>query len=34
LAEAAQHMGRSLDSVKKLWLRGLTRLRRVLEEAP
>jgi RNA polymerase sigma-70 factor (ECF subfamily) len=34
LAEAAQQMGRSLDSVKKLWLRGLARLRRVLEEAP
>jgi RNA polymerase sigma-70 factor (ECF subfamily) len=34
LAAVAQHMGRSLESVKKLWLRGLARLRRVLEEAP
>jgi RNA polymerase sigma-70 factor (ECF subfamily) len=34
LAEVAGHMGRSLDSIKKLWLRGLGRLRRVLEEAP
>jgi RNA polymerase sigma-70 factor (ECF subfamily) len=34
LAEVARHMGRSLDSIKKLWLRGLARLRRVLEEAP
>jgi RNA polymerase sigma-70 factor (ECF subfamily) len=34
LAAVAQHMGRSLESVKKLWLRGLARLRRVLEETP
>jgi RNA polymerase sigma-70 factor (ECF subfamily) len=34
LAEVARQMGRSLDSIKKLWLRGLGRLRRVLEEAP
>jgi RNA polymerase sigma-70 factor (ECF subfamily) len=34
LAEVAQQMGRSLDSIKKLWLRGLARLRRVLKEAP
>jgi RNA polymerase sigma-70 factor (ECF subfamily) len=34
LAEVARHMGRSLDSIKKLWLRGLGRLRRVLEETP
>ena len=33
LAEVARQMGRSLDSIKKLWLRGLARLRRVLEEA-
>ena len=34
LAEVARQMGRSLDSIKKLWLRGLARLRRVLKEAP
>jgi RNA polymerase sigma-70 factor (ECF subfamily) len=34
LAEVARRMGRSLDSIKKLWLRGLGRLRRVLKEAP
>jgi RNA polymerase sigma-70 factor (ECF subfamily) len=33
LTEVARHMGRSLDSIKKLWLRGLRRLRLVLEEA-
>jgi len=33
LADVARQMGRSLDSIKKLWLRGLARLRRVLEEA-
>ncbi len=32
LAEVARHMGRSLDSIKKLWLRGLACLRHVLEE--
>jgi RNA polymerase sigma-70 factor (ECF subfamily) len=30
--EVAKHMGRSLDSVKNLWIRALTRLRRVLGE--
>jgi RNA polymerase sigma-70 factor (ECF subfamily) len=30
--EIAQRMGRSLDSVQKLWLRGLTRLRQVFGE--
>jgi RNA polymerase sigma-70 factor (ECF subfamily) len=29
--EVAQRMGRSLDSVKKLWVRGLAALRRLLE---
>jgi RNA polymerase sigma-70 factor, ECF subfamily len=29
--EVARRMGRSLDSVKKLWMRALTRLRHVLE---
>jgi RNA polymerase sigma-70 factor (ECF subfamily) len=32
--EVAREMGRSLDSVKKLWLRGLARLRRSLEDMP
>jgi RNA polymerase sigma-70 factor (ECF subfamily) len=31
--EVARRMGRSLDSVQKLWLRGLARLRRVFGEA-
>jgi RNA polymerase sigma-70 factor (ECF subfamily) len=30
--EIAERMGRSLDSVQKLWLRGLTRLRQVFGE--
>ena len=30
--EVAQRMERSLDSVKKLWMRALTRLRQVLED--
>jgi RNA polymerase sigma-70 factor (ECF subfamily) len=30
--EVAARMDRSVDSVKKLWVRGLTRLRQVLEE--
>ena len=34
LAEVARQMGRSLDSVKKLWLRGLLQLRRTLGETP
>jgi RNA polymerase sigma-70 factor, ECF subfamily len=29
-AEVARRMGRSVDSVEKLWVRGLTRLRRLL----
>jgi RNA polymerase sigma-70 factor (ECF subfamily) len=29
-AEVAQRMGRSVDSVEKLWVRGLTQLRRLL----
>jgi hypothetical protein len=32
LPEVARQMGRSLDSVKKLWLRGLARLRRTMGE--
>jgi RNA polymerase sigma-70 factor, ECF subfamily len=32
--EVAQRMGRSQDSVKKLWIRGLTRLRRFLGVSP
>jgi RNA polymerase sigma-70 factor (ECF subfamily) len=32
--ETARHMGRSLDSVKKLWARALARLRRTLGEPP
>jgi RNA polymerase sigma-70 factor (ECF subfamily) len=32
--EVARRMGRSLDSVKNLWLRALARLRRLLGEAP
>ena len=32
--EIAQRMGRSLDSVEKLWVRGLNRLRQVLEVSP
>jgi RNA polymerase sigma-70 factor (ECF subfamily) len=31
-AEVAQRMGRSLDSVEKLWVRGLARLRQVMGE--
>jgi RNA polymerase sigma-70 factor, ECF subfamily len=29
-AEVSQRMGRSLDSVEKLWVRGLAQLRRVM----
>jgi RNA polymerase sigma-70 factor (ECF subfamily) len=32
--EVAQRMGRSVDSVKKLWVRGLARLRDVMRAAP
>ena len=32
--EVARHMGRTVDSVKKLWARALPRLRDVLEDAP
>jgi RNA polymerase sigma-70 factor (ECF subfamily) len=32
--EAAERMGRSLDSVQKLWMRGLTRLRQVMGGLP
>ena len=32
--QAAERMGRSVDSVEKLWLRGLTRLRREFAEGP
>ena len=32
--EVAQRMGRSLDSVKNLWIRALTQLRHVLGEVP
>ena len=34
LPAVAEQMGRSLDSVKKLWLRGLARLRRLMGEEP
>ena len=32
--EIARRLGRSLDSVKKLWVRGLAQLREHLEDAP
>jgi RNA polymerase sigma-70 factor (ECF subfamily) len=32
--EIARRLGRSLDSVKKLWVRGLARLRERLEDVP
>ena len=32
--EIARRTGRSLDSVKNLWIRGLRRLRKTLEESP
>jgi RNA polymerase sigma factor (sigma-70 family) len=32
--EIARRTGRSLDSVKNLWIRGLRRLRKTLEERP
>jgi RNA polymerase sigma-70 factor (ECF subfamily) len=32
LAEVAHHLGRNVDSVRKLWTRALLRLRRALEE--
>jgi RNA polymerase sigma-70 factor (ECF subfamily) len=32
--DVARHMGRSVDSVKKLWIRGLVQLRHVLGEVP
>jgi RNA polymerase sigma-70 factor (ECF subfamily) len=32
--EVAQQMGRTLDSVEKLWMRGLARLRQVMGEGP
>jgi RNA polymerase sigma-70 factor (ECF subfamily) len=31
-AEVAEHMGRTVDAVEKLWLRGLARLRRSMED--
>jgi RNA polymerase sigma-70 factor (ECF subfamily) len=34
VAEVAQRLGRTVDSVKNLWTRALTRLRRALGEAP
>jgi RNA polymerase sigma-70 factor, ECF subfamily len=34
LAEVAARMGRSLDSVKKLWVRGIAKLRELLAEPP
>jgi RNA polymerase sigma-70 factor (ECF subfamily) len=34
LADVAQRMGRSVDSVKKLWTRGLVQLRRTLGDIP
>ena len=33
-AEVSRRMGRSLDSVEKLWVRGLARLRQVMGENP
>lgn len=33
-AEVSERMGRSVDSVKKLWARGLAQLRRMLPEEP
>jgi RNA polymerase sigma-70 factor (ECF subfamily) len=33
-AQVAERMGRSVDSVEKLWLRGLTRLRQAFAEKP
>jgi RNA polymerase sigma-70 factor (ECF subfamily) len=33
-ADVADRLGRSVDSVEKLWVRALTRLRRLLKEAP
>ena len=32
--EVAERMGRSVDSVKNLWVRGLARLRRGMEDTP
>jgi RNA polymerase sigma-70 factor (ECF subfamily) len=32
--EVSQRMGRSLDSVEKLWMRGLVRLRQIMGDAP
>ena len=32
--EVAERMGRSIDSVKKLWARGLSQLRRLMTESP
>jgi RNA polymerase sigma-70 factor (ECF subfamily) len=32
--QVAERMGRSVDSVEKLWLRGVTRLRQAFAEAP
>src|SRR5207237_1387064 len=34
LPEVAQRLGRTLDSVKNIWLRALARLRQVVGEAP
>jgi DNA-directed RNA polymerase specialized sigma24 family protein len=34
LAKVAGRLGRRLDSIRKLWLHRLNRLRRVVEEAP
>lgn len=33
-AQVAERMGRSVDSVEKLWMRGLTRLRQTFAEGP
>ena len=32
--EVAEHMGRTVDSVKKLWARGLARLRDLMRNSP
>jgi RNA polymerase sigma-70 factor (ECF subfamily) len=32
--EVADAMGRSVDSVQKLWVRGLARLRQLVKEVP
>jgi RNA polymerase sigma-70 factor (ECF subfamily) len=32
--EIARRLGKTVDSVKKMWLRGLAQLRRALEQEP